>query len=415
MRGIFYDRDVMFGPNTKIVQASQSIQSVIDSVDDASASNPYTVIRPPGHESESYTVPAHITVAQPGNKTATFTIAASDSLNRHTADLICDGINDEIQIYQAMDAIYNNSPIGSTIGSPGGKGSILLLGGTYTIWEPVEMKPGISLIGASFTTGVYVRARNELNGNLFQFTENSVNPSAGFLFRNIFFDGVRVNQTTTSTAINTKMGAHALWDLWIEDCAFFDFKGTALVIEDPWGFRMWNSHIEDCDSHSMEINKGVSKTEGATLIGNKIIQCGDSLKLNDVDGTMIIGNELNTEGVGKYAVEVVTGAGGRGHGNIITANKFWFGTNGISISPGSISNRVVNNSFSQLSGTEINDLGTSTIIQANRGDGNSNADKTPNSMNVGGISEYADNAAALTAGLVAGDFYRTGDVSKIVH
>lgn len=31
------------------------------------------------------------------------------------------------------------------------------------------------------------------------------------------------------------------------------------------------------------------------------------------------------------------------------------------------------------------------------------------------ISEYADNAAAITAGLTAGDIYRTGDVLKIVH
>lgn len=32
-----------------------------------------------------------------------------------------------------------------------------------------------------------------------------------------------------------------------------------------------------------------------------------------------------------------------------------------------------------------------------------------------GVLEYADNAAALTAGLVAGNVYRTGDVLKIVH
>ena len=29
--------------------------------------------------------------------------------------------------------------------------------------------------------------------------------------------------------------------------------------------------------------------------------------------------------------------------------------------------------------------------------------------------QYADNAAALTGGLVAGQIYRTGDVLKIVH
>jgi len=32
-----------------------------------------------------------------------------------------------------------------------------------------------------------------------------------------------------------------------------------------------------------------------------------------------------------------------------------------------------------------------------------------------GAPEYADNAAAITAGLLAGQVYRTGDVLKIVH
>lgn len=34
---------------------------------------------------------------------------------------------------------------------------------------------------------------------------------------------------------------------------------------------------------------------------------------------------------------------------------------------------------------------------------------------VAGIVEYADNAAAVTAGLTIGEFYRTGDILKIVH
>lgn len=36
-------------------------------------------------------------------------------------------------------------------------------------------------------------------------------------------------------------------------------------------------------------------------------------------------------------------------------------------------------------------------------------------LNVVGVSEYADNAAAITAGLTTGSIYRTGDVLKIVH
>lgn len=31
------------------------------------------------------------------------------------------------------------------------------------------------------------------------------------------------------------------------------------------------------------------------------------------------------------------------------------------------------------------------------------------------LPEYADNAAALAGGLIVGQFYRTGDILKVVH
>lgn len=36
-------------------------------------------------------------------------------------------------------------------------------------------------------------------------------------------------------------------------------------------------------------------------------------------------------------------------------------------------------------------------------------------FSVPGFPEYADNAAALSGGLTAGAFYRTGDLLKVVH
>ncbi|MCD4697712.1 MAG: hypothetical protein K8S16_15920, partial [Bacteroidales bacterium] len=36
-------------------------------------------------------------------------------------------------------------------------------------------------------------------------------------------------------------------------------------------------------------------------------------------------------------------------------------------------------------------------------------------LSVPGLPEYADNAAAIAGGLSAGDFYRTGDLLKVVH
>ena len=36
-------------------------------------------------------------------------------------------------------------------------------------------------------------------------------------------------------------------------------------------------------------------------------------------------------------------------------------------------------------------------------------------INIQGVTEYANNTAALAGGLVVGDVYRTGDDLKIVH
>lgn len=40
---------------------------------------------------------------------------------------------------------------------------------------------------------------------------------------------------------------------------------------------------------------------------------------------------------------------------------------------------------------------------------------TPDTAKLAALIEYADNAAAVTAGLVVGDLYRTADVLKVVH
>jgi hypothetical protein len=40
---------------------------------------------------------------------------------------------------------------------------------------------------------------------------------------------------------------------------------------------------------------------------------------------------------------------------------------------------------------------------------------TAASFTISGVTEYADNAAAITGGLNVGQVYRTGDLLKIVH
>ena len=40
---------------------------------------------------------------------------------------------------------------------------------------------------------------------------------------------------------------------------------------------------------------------------------------------------------------------------------------------------------------------------------------TSTGIKITGVSEYADNTAAIAGGLTTGDVYRTGDLLKIVH
>lgn len=55
------------------------------------------------------------------HQTATFIVAASDSLHPERADYVCDGVGDEIEIQAAMDAL------------PTAGGTVLLLDGTYNL------------------------------------------------------------------------------------------------------------------------------------------------------------------------------------------------------------------------------------------------------------------------------------------
>jgi len=48
-------------------------------------------------------------------------------------------------------------------------------------------------------------------------------------------------------------------------------------------------------------------------------------------------------------------------------------------------------------------------------DGNKKLETTSTGIKILGISEYADNTAAIAGGLTTGDVYRTGDLLKIVH
>jgi hypothetical protein len=66
----------------------------------------------------------------------------------------------------------------------------------------------------------------------------------------------------------------------------------------------------------------------------------------------------------------------------------------------------------------ISDLGVASLGIGNGNSGNTSGKLTMANINVAGLTVYANNAAAITGGLAAGDFYRNGanpDLVCVVH
>ena len=75
------------------------------------------------------------------SQSATFVVAASNSLHQGYADYVCDGTDDQVEIQAAIDAAYT-----------AGGGKVALLDGTYTITATITGKDYVDIEGMGFGT-----------------------------------------------------------------------------------------------------------------------------------------------------------------------------------------------------------------------------------------------------------------------
>lgn len=206
------------------------------------------------------------------------TLIAHDSIrNPQMGDIICDGINDEVDFMSAVAIIRNSSVSGAKIdfsdgsfhwGSPG-----------YGRW--LDSKEYIiSGVGTDATT---IYADDGSNCDILVFTTtNGKNTFCSLQELTIF--GNRANNPTGGRGIVNKLGK----DFLIRKVLFYNMNGVAVDTTNCWNTKIQDSVCEDGNSHAFVFRNG----QDGGVINCKIlnmksnsIYCGASF--SDISGNYI--------------------------------------------------------------------------------------------------------------------------------
>ena len=141
---------------------------------------------------------------------ATRIVAASDSLDTSRADYVCDGTDDQEEINDAINEVYNNP------NNPGLGGSVYLLAGTYNITAPIQLKSNISLIGEG--AGTVLKVDSSSNYNVINAQGTSTNHLSGILISQLRIDGDKDNVSGSNCGISFGyVDDSKITKIWIEN------------------------------------------------------------------------------------------------------------------------------------------------------------------------------------------------------
>ncbi|MBU2578038.1 hypothetical protein KKA69_04380, partial [Patescibacteria group bacterium] len=160
--------------------------------------------------------PAWETLSVASLRSATYIIAASNSIDTTRADYVCDGINDEVQIQTAINLI-NAAGVG---------GKILFLEGSYNIATNITGQSHIIFEGCNISNHGAGTIFN-LSGHVDMFTFTS---ETNIMFRNIKFHG---NYSTYGT--HKILNFYNCDNVKLYDCNFLNCA-PAIYATRPWEF-----------------------------------------------------------------------------------------------------------------------------------------------------------------------------------
>jgi len=189
-------------------------------------------------------------------RSATFVVAADDSLHKNMADYVCDWAADDVEINAALNAL------------PAQGGRVILLEGQYVLTAPIIIPDhDVTLEGQGW--GTFINGNNLLTGN------HAIQISS--------WSNCHIKNLSIRTQAGGGKVCHCIFaengtnDLLIENIYFQDSDSDSIHIEGTSmnRIKIINCFIEGADDHGIHITPdALDQSDSFHILNNYIQSCG---------------------------------------------------------------------------------------------------------------------------------------------
>ena len=262
-------------PNRKITE--------LTALTDPDANDLLAIVDDPSGSPVTKQISATKLVKSINNQAATFVVAASDSIHKERADYICDGVDDQIEIQEALDSM--------TMG-----GVLFLLDGIYWLSSTINMPDvsGITIEGSGLGTAGKGSLLYLADGaNCSMFTCDHATHVYFTSFKNFGMNGRKVHQGATSHGFNVVKdlsdgmledmiimgfhddGFHAapsthFWNFWLNRILLESCGGAGIYLDATTG-GVKLGHVIDCYFYGNEYGIQAIKLKNGLIISNSYV------------------------------------------------------------------------------------------------------------------------------------------------
>ena len=237
-------------------------------------------------------------------RTATIVVAASNSspTSRAQADFVADGVDDQVEIQAAIDALHQHN---------GGK--VLLTEGTFTTNSHLLVRTGVSLEGVGWAT--IIRLRDGANithphNNVLIFMESNTS------LYNLTGDGNMLKQVPRTQHVVAILGSNVS----ISGTQLLNAYSILVTGESAPNARIIGNHIIWTVPDTITLGDAISAdSDRLVVMGNTIVQAlkGQGIDVQGASHVTVVGNIIRGGTIGVELHSPITEVG-----NVINGNTF---------------------------------------------------------------------------------------------